>query len=359
MFKRMKWPLILTLVLSLGLLMMASGCGSPEPPKVENEKEGTETSETSPTLEPLTLKFASMSIGGSWYIYAVNAADIFKPDLPKGSIVDVLPYQGGVANPSLVSEGDADLAIGFSTSSYWAYNGLVDYDGKSLKNLRALVGGLNRPHRLGIVVRQDLGIKSLQEVKDNKMKIRLITVQRGGAGETLARLTLDAYGMSYDDIIAWGGSVNHIDLPVAIQQVQDGQADIMIHNVGYKQPDFTELALRLPVAFLGIEPEIEKHLCDSYGYEPGIKVEKNEFKGVDEDVHTLGYPSTIFASDRMSDEIAYIITKAVCENKEKFAASHASLEAFEPSEAHLPEKNGFIPLHPGAEKYYKEKGWLQ
>lgn len=258
-----------------------------------------------------------------------------------------------------MSEGDADLAVGFSTSSYWAYNGLVDYEGKPLTSLRALVGGLNRPHRLGIVCRQDLGITSLKEIKDKQMKVRLITVQRGGAGEALARLTLDAYGMSYDDIIKWGGSVNHIDLPVAIQQMQDGQADLMIHNVGYKQPDFTELALRQPVVFLGIEPEIEKFLCENYGYEPGIKVEKGEFTGVEEDVNTIGYPSTFFASDRMSDELAYTITKAICENKEKLAAAHSSLEVFDPTQAWLPEKNGLIPLHPGAEKYYKEKGWMK
>ena len=64
--------------------------------------------------KPVNLKFASMSVGGSWYIYAVNIAELAKAELPANSRIDVLPYQGGVGNPILVHKGDADMGLSFS-----------------------------------------------------------------------------------------------------------------------------------------------------------------------------------------------------------------------------------------------------
>lgn len=95
--KKTKWFLIFVLLLSLGLVLVVAGCGTQQSePKATETTQTTETTEQ-PGLERVTLKFASMSIGGSWYIYAVNAADIIKPYLPEGSIIDVLPYQGALA----------------------------------------------------------------------------------------------------------------------------------------------------------------------------------------------------------------------------------------------------------------------
>jgi TRAP transporter TAXI family solute receptor len=185
--KKLTWVGIVAL--SIGLFFAAS-----------------ETSAQNPLNKPVNLRFASFSVGGSWYIYAVNISEIIKPFLPAGSKIEVLPYQGGAGNPILVSKGDADLGLSFSTSSNWAYKGIVAYTGrKKMDNLRAIVGGLNKPHRLTIIARKDAKLSSIQEIKDQQRKVRLVTVQRGGAGEALARQVLEAYGMTYDDLIKMGG----------------------------------------------------------------------------------------------------------------------------------------------------------
>lgn len=338
--------LIIALVVILAMLVSGCGGGSKQAAPESNK--------------PINLKFASMSVGGSWYIYAVNIAEISKPLLPAGSKFDVLPYQGGVGNPILVNSGEAQVGLSFSTASNWAYKGIVDYEKKGkLSNITALVGGLNKPHRIGIMINKNLGIKSIQEIKDKKMKIALLTVQRGGAGEALARQVLEAYGMTYDDIKAMGGNVNHLDLPVAVQQMQDGQADVFIHNIGYKQPDIAEMALGGNIVFLPLEADKAKYLVEKYGHQANLKVEKNEFTGVTADVATIGYPTGVIANKSLPVDVAYTITKAICENKDKLVAAHASLAGFDPQTAWKPEKNGFVPLHPGAEKYYKEKGWMK
>lgn len=309
------------------------------------------------SAEPVNLKMASFSVGGSWYIYATTIADLATKALPEGSTVEVLPFQGGVGNPILVSRGKADMGLSFSALSNWAYNGKITFKEKQ-PNIRALVGGLNTPHRLGIVARKGSGITSLQDIKDKKMAVRLVTVQIGGAGEALARMALESYGMTYDDLEKWGGRVTHVDLPVAIQQMRDGQADLFIHNIGYRQPDVTELALGGHIDFVALGDAQRKMLAEKYGLQPGLVISPDEFSGVKADVPSVGYPTGVIANKDMSEDVAYAITKAICENPEALAAAHASLKAFDPHKAGDPLRNGGVPLHPGAEKYYREKGWM-
>lgn len=306
--------------------------------------------------DAVVLKMASFNVGGSWYIYATAIAEIAQKALPEGSRVEVLPYQGGVGNPILVNRGDADMGLSFSALSNWAYNGKVTYKEKH-EDIRALFGGLNSPHRLGIVVRVDSGINSIDELDDKKA--RLVTVQRGGAGEALARMAFEAYGMSYEDIVKAGGRVTHVDLPVAIQQMRDGQADVFIHNIGYRQPDVMELALSGKVKFIGLGEEQMKELQDKYGLLGGLTIDPDEFGGVAAPVPSVGYPTGVIVNADMPDDVAYAITKGVIENADRVRAAHASLAAFDPAKAGEAAVNGNVPLHPGAERYYREAGLNQ
>ncbi|MDZ5699535.1 TAXI family TRAP transporter solute-binding subunit [Chelativorans sp. M5D2P16] len=305
--------------------------------------------------EPVNLTMASFNVGGSWYIYATAIAGVAQGALSEGSTVEVLPYQGGVGNPILVNRGEADMGLSFSALSNWAYKGTVVFD-EPHENVRALVGGLNNPHRLGIVVRTDAGIDSLDDVAE--VPTRLVTVQRGGAGEALARMALDAYGLDYSDIEAAGGRVTQVDLPVAIQQMRDGQADMFIHNIGYRQPDVMELALGGDVTFIALGEGEMNTLAEEYGLQPGLAISPGEFEGVAEDVPSVGYPTGVIANAEMPDDVAYAITRAIVEKADTIRAAHASLADFDPEVAGEPLRNGGVPLHPGAERFYREQGWL-
>ncbi|MBS7526184.1 TAXI family TRAP transporter solute-binding subunit [Fusibacter paucivorans] len=364
--KNLKKLSVILLVISLMTFsFLIAGCSSEESGGSASASTSSETSsESTPSTDSESsglqtdFKFASMTVGGSWYIYGVTIADLMKEAIPN-SIVDVLPYQGGIGNPILVSGGEADLGLSFSSSQNWAYNGILDYEGKDMTNLRALIGGLSLPYRVGIIIRDDLGIDSIQDIIDNQMKIRLLTVQKGGLGEAMARQVLEAYGISYEDIESYGGTVNNVELSVAVNLMKDGQADVFIHNISYKQPDFVEMCLRGGLTMIPIDDEQRTYLADKYGHIENVTVEPGEFVGTDEEVVTVGYPTGVIASDRMSEETAYAIVKSVCENLDKLKAAHASLADFDPAKAGLPEMNGYIPLHPGAEKYYREMGYIK
>lgn len=333
-------PLFLALVLMLGFV----------------------TPRTASAFDPATttekIRFASMSVGGAWYIYAVTVAQAMKNAMPN-LVVDVFPYQGGVGNPILVGTGKAEMGLSFSVASNWAYNGIVAYKGKPQKDLRALLGGLSSPYRIGVIVSDKVEANSIEELLAQKPKIRLVTVQRGGLGEMMAQLILEAYGASYADIEKWGGRVTHVDLPTAVNQMKDGQADLFIHNMSFKQPDITEMCMRGGLKFLPIGEKQADYLAEKYGVMPDVYFEKDEFTGITDRIHSVGYPSGLIATDKMSEGMAYTIVKSVCENTDLLVAAHASLKAFDPAKAWQPKINGNIPLHPGAEKYFKEKGYIK
>lgn len=307
--------------------------------------------------QPTTIRLASFNIGGSWYIWATAMASIIRPVLPAGSTIDVLPYQGGIGNPMLLSKGKADIALSFLPCSVWAYNGLPPYKAAD-KNLRGLVGGLSRPHRIGVLIRKSSGITSLADVAKKKLPARIVTAQRGAAGQAASMQLLSEYGITPEKIEKWGGKLEHLRMPVAMGRIKDGHADIIIHNVGYKEPRFSELCLTTEMIFDQVPADIRATMAKKYGYQDNLAIEKGEFRGVGAKVVSVGYPTGLIANASLPEQIAYLITKAICENPKALGQAHASLKVFDPTKAWMPEVNG-IPLHPGAIKYYKEKGYMK
>lgn len=307
--------------------------------------------------QPTSVRLASFNMGGGWYIWASAIASIVRPNLPEGSTIDVLPYQGGIGNPLLLAKGKTEIALSFLPCSVWAYKGLPPYK-KPINSLRSLVGGLSRPHRVGVVIRKASGIKSLAEVAKKHMPARIVTAQRGATGQAVSMQLLTEFGITPEKLDSWGGKLEHLRMPVAMGRIKDGHADIIIHNVGFKEPRFSELALTTEVVFDEVPADIRKIMADKYGYQNDLFIEEGEFSGVKAKVPALGYPTGLIASTSLPDNIAYIITKSVCENKKALGQAHAALKVFEPNKAWEPARNG-IPLHPGAIKYYKEKGLMK
>jgi TRAP transporter TAXI family solute receptor len=303
---------------------------------------------------PVNLAFATLDSGSAWYVYGATMAELLRKTLPPGSNVDVKPFAGGVGNAKLVAKGETPLALSFTVTNRWAFDGKEAYDTK-LEGLRALVGGLDTYYLVAVAARR-LGVGSLKEVKDRKLPVKIYTQPIGALGEFAGRQLLRAYGMSYADIKGWGGSTTHVGYNVIVDAFKDGRADILLAVVTPKHPSVSELTTFSDVKFLGIEPEIVKSLAP-LGYALAT-MPANTFKNQAEPVHTVGFPTVVIASKDMAEPIAYTVTKTILENKEALVRGHAGLARFDPSTAWQPDKVG-IPLHPGAERAYREKGWMK
>jgi TRAP transporter TAXI family solute receptor len=304
--------------------------------------------------QPVTLAFATLDTGSAWYVYGATMAELLRKALPAGSNVDVKPFAGGVGNAKLVARNETPLGLSFTVTNRWAFEGKEAYDAK-LENLRALAGGLDT-YYLVAVVQKKLGINSLREIKDKKVAVRIYTQPVGALGEFGGRQLLRAYGLSYADVKSWGGSTTHVGYNVIIDAFKDGRADLLLAVVTPKHPSVSEITTFTDVKFLPLEPEVVKGL-EPLGY-TAASMAANTFKNQAESVHTVGFPTVVITNKDLPEPVAYAVTRTLVDNKEALVRGHAGLSAFDPQTAWRPEKVG-IPLHPGAERAYREKGWMK
>lgn len=304
--------------------------------------------------QALDLKIGSNKVGSTWYVIAAVIADVVKKAYPEIQI-DAAPIAGGIGNLKLMGQGKMNIALTMDNNNLWAWKGEVLFD-KPIQNFRTLVGGMDQFY-VGIAIRRGSGIKTLEDVKANQSKVRLMTVQRGTVGEASAAHVLEAVGFSYDDIKKWGGSVEHTDFEAITNAIKDGRCDIFIQSLSIGHPTFTELAVTGKIDLITLAPEALKYL-EQYGYVQTV-LPKDSFKDQTADLTLPGYRTTLSVTDKMDDDTAYKITKAVCENKDALIKGHKAFSPFVPAEACEPKYLGGVPLHPGAIKYYQEMGYLK
>jgi TRAP transporter TAXI family solute receptor len=303
---------------------------------------------------PVSLAFATLDTGSAWYVYGATMAELLRKALPAGSNIDVKPRAGGVGNPRLVAKNETPLGFSFTVTNRWAYDGKEAYDQK-LDTLRGLVGGLDTYYLVAVTSRK-LGIGSVKDIKDRKIPIKMVTQPVGSLGEFAGRQLLRAYGISYADIKAWGGSTQHAGYNIIIDAFKDGRADVLFAVVTPKHPSVSEIVSAVDVKFVGLEPDMIAALAP-LGYVPAT-MPPDTFKNQGEPVKTVGFPTVLITNKDLPEPVAHTVTKTIIESKDALMRGHAGLAEFDPRTAWEPAKVG-LPLHPGAERAYREKGWMK
>lgn len=303
---------------------------------------------------PIHLRIASHSLGSSMYLIGAGVAGALRKRLPPGSTLDVLPYAGGVGNAKLVGQGGAEIGLGVNLTNKWAYEGKFGYDTK-FQNLRALAGG----HDTGwlcIMAHPKFPLNSFDEIKGKKYPFRLMILPPGSMGRAGAYQLLEAYGITVSDLKAWGGSVTETSFEVIVSAFQDGRIDCFIHVPTPGNPTVTELATTTGIKFLPIKEEVVKQMS-AFGWAPSF-MPAGTWKGVDKDVPLVGWWTDIICTKDLPDDIAYLVTKIILEEKDEVAKIYPDFKKYlDPKTAWIDEKNR-IPLHPGAIRYYKEKNYM-
>ena len=304
--------------------------------------------------QPVNLAFATLDTGSAWYVYGATMAELLRKTLPPGSNIDVKPRAGGVGNPRLVAKNETPLGLAFTVTNRWASEGKEAYTEK-LDNLRGLVGGFDTYYLVAVATRK-LGVSSVREIKDKKLPVRIYTQPVGSLGEFAGRQLLRAVGLDYAAVKSAGGSTQHVGYNVIIDAFKDGRADMLIAVVTPKHPSVSEIVSAVDVEFLGLDADAAKALLP-LGY-TAATMPPDTFKNQSKPVSTVGFPTVLITNKDLPEPIAYTVTRTVIENKDALVRGHGGLADFDPSTAWQPEKVG-IPLHPGAERAYREKGWMK
>lgn len=310
------------------------------------------------TDKPLSLKVQVLPIGTSWYIFGATYSKYLQEALPSGSVVDVVPKGGGVANIIAVQRGKADVALANLVSAVWGWNGDREvFKGAQYRDVRALAGGLNSAW-VTVCVRKDFlekyKLNSLEEILTADAPLRVVMKPKGATVVTFAYKLMEFYGLSPEKIKKNKGAIIHVSPEQAESLMRDGQADMYVEAGMPNHPTITSISLTTDLAFFSLPEKFIRAQAEQ-GMHPSRLPQS--FKGQSGPLTSFDMGTVLLVHKDMSEEMAYLMTKIVCENRDAIASAHKAWADFIPEKGWLPENTG-VPLHPGAKRYYVERGWM-
>lgn len=303
--------------------------------------------------EVVDLRFAAAPTGSTWYAYAGSLRSVMLGGLPDGSVVEVMNTPMAIANTKLLTGGRADIGLIFPPVANWATQGYGPFDSE-VNNVRGLVGGMDEYFQR-ITVQKDSPIESLADIKENELAVRIGTGPQGSLNEYIARLILASYDLTYEDIESYGGSVVKNGFGVLRNQFGDGRIDMIIGITTEGHPNTSQLSITPGHRFISLNEDSVEYLTD-YGFSSAA-MPAGMFENQDEPVEGVGFPTSLYASASLSEAHAYQVTKVIVENRDRLKRQFGSMRSWE-TEDSAKEENLQMPLHPGAERYYREAGLI-
>nr|WP_235867148.1 TAXI family TRAP transporter solute-binding subunit [Roseibium marinum] len=254
---------------------------------------------------------------------------------------------GSVYNINTVRAGELEFGVAQSDWQYHAYHGTSKFEDQGPFEKERSVFSVH-PEPFTLIARKGSGITGFADIKGKK-----VNVGNAGSGQRATmEVVMDAFGMTMDDL-ALAAELKGSEMA---QAICDGKIDAMIYTVGHPAAAITEAATTCDVEIVPVAGEpIEKLVSDNPYYRVAT-IPGGMYRGTDNDVNTFGVGATFISSADVSDEVVYVVVKAVFDNFDAFKKLH-------PAFANLKEeemiKDGLsAPLHPGAVKYYTERGWM-
>ncbi|MGQ9366434.1 TAXI family TRAP transporter solute-binding subunit [Azospirillum sp. ST 5-10] len=287
---------------------------------------------------PRTVVVGTASPGGTHAIYGQGVATIISKHV--GVPASTQQTQGPIQNLVLVHGERVDIGLTTMGPAYEAMTGTLEVaPGQTFDNVRALFPMYITPFQAVALTRS--GIASITDMAGKVVG----TGPKGGTGGTYWERWFEQLGL---DVTVRNGPLGD-----QTSQVADGRLDAVATAAGLPTAAISELETLADAKVFGLtKAEIDK-ILPKVPYAQPFSIPAGTYRSVTEPVTTLGMWNVAFTNDGMPESLAYAIVKAVFENHDEMVATHASA-----AETVLENvtQNTFLPYHPGAVRYYREKG---
>ncbi len=303
-------------------------------------------------------KFIAIGTGGPTGVYFVVGNAICRV-VNKQSLIDMkknngtpikcsAPSTGGsVYNMNSIISQDFDLGIVQSDVQYEAFKGTGKFEGKPFTKLRALFSV--HPEPFQILVSKNSNITSWADLKGKR-----VNIGNPGSGQ---RNTFETLMIANNVDASYFGQVTELTSTEQSKALCNGNIDAYGYTVGVPNAGVAQAADGCGAKIITLDtPVIKKLIADTPFYSEAT-IKKDVYSTIDADVKTFGVTATVVTSSDVSTETIYKVVRAVFENLEDFKKLHPSFA--ELSHEQMIKSGLSAPLHPGAIKYYKEKGWIK
>jgi len=286
---------------------------------------------------------ATGGLAGTYYPIGGAIANIITKFVPE---VELTAESTGasVANLKMARQGEVDFLMGASNTTFAAFSGEEPFD-EAVKNIRGITALY--PETFQFIVRKDSGIKSFSDLKGK----RVVVGAPGSGTERTANLVLNMYGITYDDI-----TPEFLSFAEGVTALKDRTVDCAIVGSGLPTAAVIDAAASMDISLIPVDKEIYEKFSKDYPFLGSNIIPAGLYNGVNEDVFTVASPALLSVREDISEDVVYEVVKAIFEHLDALVETHAQGKNIKLETA----LNGMsIPLHPGAEKYYKEVGLLK
>ncbi|MGK7346462.1 MAG: TAXI family TRAP transporter solute-binding subunit [Candidatus Nitrospinota bacterium M3_3B_026] len=299
--------------------------------------------------EAAARRYLTIGAGGVTGIYYPAAGAIAKIVNEKsdenGIRATVESTGGSTYNVNSMSVGELDMGLVQSDVAHRAYHGAGEYKGRKVENLRSLFSLHEEPFH--IVARKDAGIETLAGLKGKR-----VNIGNPGSGQRSSAAALFSVApLGLGDI-----SAQNLNATEAPNYLRDGRIDAYCYTVGVGSANIMDVASSASITLVPVDGATLEALTAGRPYYVRTRIPGGVYPGVAEPVETFAVRATLLATTALPGDVVYNVVKAVFENFDKFRKTHSALGGLEPQKM---LEGLSAPLHPGAEKYYRERGWLK
>ncbi|MCT8999201.1 TAXI family TRAP transporter solute-binding subunit [Chelativorans intermedius] len=290
-------------------------------------------------------EFINVLTGGTSGVYYPLGAALSKiyGDNIEGVRTQVQSTKASVENLNLLQQGRGEIAfaLGDSVKSAWEGDAEAGFPQK-LDKLRGIAAIY--PNYIQIVASKESGIRNFEDLKGKSLSVG---APKSGT-ELNARRIFEAMGMSYDDL----AQTEYLPFGESVELIKNRQLDATVQSAGLGVASIKDLALSVPIQMVAVPESVAETLGAPF---IAATIPAGTYEGQEEDVATLAITNILVTHSDVSDEVAYQMTKQLFENLDELVAAHSAAKAIS---AENGPKGLPLPLHPGAERYYKEQGLL-
>ena len=264
-----------------------------------------------------------------------------------GLVATAVASNGSVANINAIAGGTVESGFSQSDVAYWAHTGTGVFEEQGAVEVVRAIANLY-PESIHLVARAESGIQSVADLKGKK-----VSLDEPGSGTLVdARIILEAYGLSEDDVEA-----EYLKPNQAADLMRDNNMDAFFFVGGFPAGAISELATSLDIMLVPIAGAERDSILGEYRFFAEHVVPGGTYQGIEEDVETLSVGAQWVTSSEQPEELVYEITKALWNDNTRalLDSGHAKGKSITKETA----LDGIgVPLHPGAERYYREAGLL-
>lgn len=332
--KNVKMLFILFMLLTIALTSVACGGGTDS---------GSDSGESA--TETTFLNISTSTTGGTFYAVGGKLADLINKYV-ENTQATAEATAGGVENARLIKNQETSLALMPGDTLFNAVNGLGEFKDEGKIEITEIAALYETP--LQVVALKRSGIESIQDLKGKKVSIGA----PGSSTAVRAEIVLNAHGITLDDI-----KVDSTTSGEAANQMLDGLIDAAFFASGAPMAAIMDVAAKEEINMLSIDPaamaKIETEHPDLFEY----VVKGGVYPNVDSDTICVANMAILCCRPDLSEDLVYQITKTIHEQRDEFVTAHKSLEKSFKLESAVTQTK-LAPMHPGALKYYQEKGVL-